>query len=258
MEMDRHELFKKRNVVRNALRTLAFDMDLDLYFADRQNYDEIKAVFVRDDEDYRIICKLNEMTDICEAINNVREYLSTIPGRTLADTYIVEDKDESSIYPSVMNSFKFDVDYANRLCKRMLNYQYGYKPVIPSYFKIDKVIFNDPATIVIWADGSKTVVKCQPGDTFDKEKGLAMAISKRALGDKGRYLEEFKKWIPAVEEEVKVINAEEIVGPYEDAMRAMKNLEKAFKKCHVTIPELKINYPKNLFGLKNVNENSEV
>lgn len=35
---------------------------------------------------------------------------------------------------------------------------------------IKKVIFNDPATIILWKDGTKTVVKCQEGDTYDKEK----------------------------------------------------------------------------------------
>lgn len=59
---------------------------------------------------------------------------------------------------------------------------------------IKKVIFNDPATIVIWADGEKTVVKCQNGEPYDPEKGLAMAITKRALGNKGNYFDEIKKW----------------------------------------------------------------
>lgn len=45
-----------------------------------------------------------------------------------------------------------------------------------------KVIFNSPATIVYWSDGSKTVVKCKEGEEFDREKGLAMAISKKVLG----------------------------------------------------------------------------
>lgn len=61
--------------------------------------------------------------------------------------------------------------------------------------KIKKVIFNDPATIVFWGDGTKTVVKCQEGDTFDKELGLAMAICKKHFGNKGRYNNEFKKWV---------------------------------------------------------------
>lgn len=58
--------------------------------------------------------------------------------------------------------------------------------------EIEKVIFHDPATIVFWADGSKTVVKAT-NEEYDPEKGLAMAISKRALGDKGNYYEVFKK-----------------------------------------------------------------
>ena len=46
---------------------------------------------------------------------------------------------------------------------------------------IRKVIFNDPATVVLWSDGTKTVVKCGPEDKFDIEKGLAMAIVKKVF-----------------------------------------------------------------------------
>ena len=62
--------------------------------------------------------------------------------------------------------------------------------------QIKNVIFNDPATIVFWTDGTKTVVKAQDDDVFDPEKGLAMAISKKALGNKGNYCNELKKWLP--------------------------------------------------------------
>lgn len=61
---------------------------------------------------------------------------------------------------------------------------------------IRKVVFNDPATIVFWADGDKTVVKCGENDIFDPEKGLALAISKKFLGNKGKYYDIFKKWLP--------------------------------------------------------------
>ena len=60
---------------------------------------------------------------------------------------------------------------------------------------IKKVIFNEPATIVLWQDGTKTVVKCQDGDTYDREKGLALCIAKKALGNKGNFNNEFKKWL---------------------------------------------------------------
>lgn len=69
------------------------------------------------------------------------------------------------------------------------------------WFVIKKVIFNAPATIVFWSDGTKTVVKCGENDEFDPEKGLAMAIAKRALGNQGNYYNEFKKWLPEKVEE---------------------------------------------------------
>jgi len=60
---------------------------------------------------------------------------------------------------------------------------------------IRKVIFNDPATVVLWSDGTKTVVKCGPDDIFDKEKGLAMAIVKKMAGnDDSRFHKVFKEW----------------------------------------------------------------
>lgn len=63
---------------------------------------------------------------------------------------------------------------------------------------IKNVIFNDPATIVYWRDGSKTVVKAV-NEPFDPEKGLAMAIVKRCLGNEGNYYELFKEWLPKYE-----------------------------------------------------------
>lgn len=64
----------------------------------------------------------------------------------------------------------------------------------PLSFEIEKVVFNDPATIVIWKDNTKTVVKCQEGDEFDPEKGLAMAIAKKALGNKSNFNNTIKRW----------------------------------------------------------------
>jgi hypothetical protein len=70
---------------------------------------------------------------------------------------------------------------------------------------IEKVIFNDPATIVIWKDKTKTVVKCQAGDTYSPELGLAMCFAKKYLGNKGNFNEVFKKWIPEEKSEPELI-----------------------------------------------------
>ena len=67
---------------------------------------------------------------------------------------------------------------------------------IKDAFAIKNVIYNDPATIVYWEDGTKTVVKAN-NEKFDKEKGLAMCFAKKAMGNKGNYFEAFKKWADA-------------------------------------------------------------
>ena len=61
---------------------------------------------------------------------------------------------------------------------------------------IDHVLFNKPYTIVFWKDKTKTVVKCQKGDIYDKEKGLAMAIIKKIFSNSNYFNTIFKKWIP--------------------------------------------------------------
>jgi hypothetical protein len=40
------------------------------------------------------------------------------------------------------------------------------------------------------------VVKNTDKRKFDPEKGLAMAITKKALGNKGSYYDELRKWLP--------------------------------------------------------------
>ena len=61
--------------------------------------------------------------------------------------------------------------------------------------EVKKIIFNDPATIVYWKDGTKTVVKCQKGDYFDLEKGFAMAFLKKCWNNKGNFNDKLRKII---------------------------------------------------------------
>lgn len=89
-----------------------------------------------------------------------------------------------------INAFD-EMMYYNSVSTKLLGYS--------TTAKIKKVIFHNPATIVYWNDNSKTVVKCKDGDTFDKEKGLALCISKKLLEDK--FHSEFKKWITPDSEE---------------------------------------------------------
>jgi hypothetical protein len=59
---------------------------------------------------------------------------------------------------------------------------------------IKKVIYNGPATIVLWNDGTKTVVKCKEGDPYSPEAGFALAVLKRLTGnDFHKYLRKATK-----------------------------------------------------------------
>ena len=93
-----------------------------------------------------------------------------------------------------LDDIRNDAEVPINIYRNILNSTYGIGSLcIP---EIKNVIFNDPATIVFWEDGTKTVVKCQDGDEFDPEKGLAMAIVKKAYGNKGSYCNKMKKWLP--------------------------------------------------------------
>lgn len=91
-------------------------------------------------------------------------------------------------------------------------------------YGIKRVIFNNPATIVFWDDGSQTVVYCQDNvkmvkkvvdgkeveiakpqkaETYSEEVGLAMAIAKKHYGNAGAYNNVFKKFVPGMKEREK-------------------------------------------------------
>ena len=67
--------------------------------------------------------------------------------------------------------------------------------------EVDKVIFNEPATIVMWKDGTKTVVKCHPDDCYDPEKGFLLCCAKKLLGG-GKYNDVMRKHVPPRSETV--------------------------------------------------------
>lgn len=56
----------------------------------------------------------------------------------------------------------------------------------------DKVILHDPAVVVYWNDGTKTVAKAQ-NERYDPEKGLAMCFVKKMLDMNGMTLTVFNK-----------------------------------------------------------------
>ncbi len=123
------------------------------------------------------------------------EMLKNIVG---SDIYI--KKDDNIMYVGKGQSLDFDI----HACELTGNISFVAddepledEPRKISRSFIKKVIFNDPATIVFWRDGSKTIVKMNGKDKkFDPEKGLAMAIAKKCLGNQGNYYNTFTKFLP--------------------------------------------------------------
>ena len=139
----------------------------------------------------------------------IHQYIDTDNVKTLAEKIALNCK-----FANALEGINRRMKYSDHLKKgEMLD-------------RIDKVIFNNPATIVIWANGDKTVVKCD-GEKYDPEKGLAMAITKYLLGNNhGYYYDIFKKWLPkkkthskkavlkAVEKVRKDFDKEQVVRKY--------------------------------------------
>ena len=113
--------------------------------------------------------------------------------------------DLKDIYPVSVNEDFFDATrYCcnNMLTDKKCSASIEIKVDIPGM--IDRVIFNDPATIILWKDGSKTVVKRSDDDVWDPEKGFCMAVIKKLYGHTS-----FIKRFMEPEEEMPILTVEE-------------------------------------------------
>ena len=110
------------------------------------------------------------------------------PGELRRDRY--GDWHVRSAEEHVLDSIHY-VHLADRICKEISKKEAANMTAA----SIKNVIFNPPATVVYWSDGTKTVVKCSANDMFDPEKGLVMAIAKRCANNSGSYYREIKKWV---------------------------------------------------------------
>lgn len=70
-----------------------------------------------------------------------------------------------------------------------------YKNLMLYYLKVKRIIFNPPATVVIWGDHTKTVVKCAEDDEFNLEIGVAMCYMKKIYGSRHAFSKMVEKYI---------------------------------------------------------------
>lgn len=137
--------------------------------------------------------------------NNHTSWYYWPKGKMWVTTHKERHKDYISIgglikkAPSINSNGDFDMGLAN-----LMNGPYRILTSIAdkhsNLIHIKDVIFNDPATIVFWSDGTKTVCTCSEQDAYDPEKGLALCVMKRVLyNNKGHIFNNAReKWLKKV------------------------------------------------------------
>jgi hypothetical protein len=111
---------------------------------------------------------------------------------------IIKDYNDNKIFNDEMLSLllkdKIEEEYEKEKAKEAEELLKRQRYTINNFIDcIERVIFSGNKTIMLWKDGTKTIVTCQEGDEFDKEKGLALCIIKYIFGNIGYYNEIFKR-----------------------------------------------------------------
>lgn len=113
---------------------------------------------------------------------------------------VMEDKIDYRKYFNTLENYRYEGPIvASEWVWNTADNTFSFKPVLSPKITINakKIIFNPPATIILWTDGDKTVVKCSKNEIFDPEKGIAMCTLKKLLTQKGynSMRKEASKWI---------------------------------------------------------------
>lgn len=197
------------NVEKEAIRSLCFHINRS-HPLTWSNIDD-KSIYIYNVKDREIVCKAQVYATSYSPMD-ASYYLYFYNKKYNAIASGI--KDPNLLAVTAGDGYKFNwPDHVVKFIEKVVNIDDSAKeepimmkwevrtPELPTYRAVD-VIFNDPATIIIWADGSKTVVKAE-NEPFDPEKGLAMAISKKVLGNKYDYYDVFKKYVGRYEKKQK-------------------------------------------------------
>lgn len=90
---------------------------------------------------------------------------------------------------------------------------------------IKKVIFSGPCTIVLWEDGTKTMVRCLEDDFYDPEKAVMMAYLKKHFGYSNTQMSKWlQKYTEGAEEVTTPKKSKDIYSPLYNAINAFRRL----------------------------------
>ena len=103
----------------------------------------------------------------------------------------VEEKN-IDFYKDILEKLHDDINKQSRIDNSFGSY---YEDDGGNVTYIKEVIYNDPAVVVIWNDGTKTVSKCDYGDNFNPEFGLILCVLKKVVGN-DQVAKLLMNWIP--------------------------------------------------------------
>ena len=181
LDIDAHVCRYDRNLIYISFHdTFYNDLQFMISRGERRLYDLHIAVHYREIE-RKYFSKPLYVTDMTRGPESMAEFIISKIDKELKTNVAINSWDGPE-----GQYLKHDIDMcANAFTisskafkKEVTNMIFGVGEVIPS-----RIIFNDPATIVYWSDGTKTVVKKQKGDAFKKETGLAMCYVKKFCGN---------------------------------------------------------------------------
>lgn len=71
-------------------------------------------------------------------------------------------------------------EYGGTLSPFYINSTYG---ILGNKVYIEKVLYNNPATIVFWSDGTQTRNICPPDTLYNPDAGLAFCMLRKFMGN---------------------------------------------------------------------------
>jgi len=99
-------------------------------------------------------------------------------------------------------SFYYEQEATKEELKNMVNERYGVRNAYP---KPKKVYYDEAAgvTVVLWMDGTKTIVRAAEGDAHDVYLGYCTALAKKIHGTNSALKRDLEKVLVMVEKKEK-------------------------------------------------------
>lgn len=94
---------------------------------------------------------------------------------------------------------------------------------------IEKVIYNKPAVIIIWSDGTKTRSTCDKDDIWNPELGLMLGVMKKVMGQDFT-AKLYRDWAIQIDA-AEIVNNESVIKTVtlKDVRRNLKDTKDAVK-----------------------------